>query len=170
MKHFILNTLILSVAIFTTNIYAEARFVHTPYKDIKVVYDFYFDQPEKIGPALYWLRSTMKTLMDEPYGMAPEFMNIVVVIHGAEIVTLVKKNEARYQDAVDRMRYYADFGVKFKVCALAAADYDYELKDFQDFVEMVPSAMAELVHWQMQGYGLLTPKVMTRNYTVDEIR
>lgn len=144
--------------------------VETPYEEPKVVYDFYFDEPAKINSALYWIRSLMNPLMDEPYGFAPDFMDIVVVIHGTEIVTLASKNHEKYQDAVGRMRYYAELGVKFKVCGLAAEDYGYSDKDFYEFVEVVPSAITELVHWQQQGYALMTPVVMEKKYSIDEIR
>ena len=61
--------------------------VQTPYAEQKVVYDFYFDEPLKINSALYWIRSLMNPLGDDPYNYAPELMDIVVVIHGTEIVT-----------------------------------------------------------------------------------
>jgi hypothetical protein len=144
--------------------------VETPYEEPKVVYDFYFDEPAKINSALYWIRSLMNPLMDEPYGFAPDFMDIVVVIHGTEIVTVASKNHEKYKDAVGRMRYYAELGVKFKVCGLAAEDYGYSDKDFYEFVEVVPSAITELVHWQQQGYALMTPVVMEKKYSIDEIR
>ena len=35
----------------------QATFVQTPYKEPKVVFEFYFDNPNKINYALYWLRS-----------------------------------------------------------------------------------------------------------------
>jgi len=94
----------------------------------------------------------------------------VVVVHGTEIVTLAKKNEAKYQEAVDRMRYYADLGVSFKVCGQAAEDFGYAIADFQDFVEVVPNAITELAHWQQQGYALITPQVMDRRFDIDSIR
>jgi intracellular sulfur oxidation DsrE/DsrF family protein len=97
-------------------------------------------------------------------------MNIVVVIHGTEIVTVAKKNYAKYQNAVDRMRYYAALGVKFKVCGLAAQDYDYNVEDFQDFIEVVPSAITELVHWQQQGYAVIRPIIMSKQFSIEEIR
>jgi intracellular sulfur oxidation DsrE/DsrF family protein len=147
-----------------------SRAVQTPYGEQKVVFDFYFDDPEKINSALYWIRSLINPLMDEPYGMAPEFLDIKVVIHGTEIVTVARKNYERYQDAVERMRYYASLGVEFKVCGLAAHDYDYATDDFHDFVDVVPSAITELAHWQLQGYALLTPYVMEKRYSIEEIR
>ncbi len=150
--------------------FAAARVTTPPYGEPKVVYDFYLDDPAKMGAALYWIRSLMNPLSEEPYGFAPEMMDIKVVIHGAEIVTVAKKNYERYHDVVERMRYYASLGVQFKVCALAAADYQYTPADFYDFIEIVPSAFTELVHWQQQGYALLIPQVPVRHYTIDEIR
>ena len=97
------------------------RWVQTPYQQQNVLFDFYFDEPEKINSALYWFRSQMNPLMDDPYNQAPEFMNTVVVIHGTKIATAAHKNYDRYKDAVERMHYYADLGIKFKVCSLAAA-------------------------------------------------
>lgn len=147
-----------------------ADYVETPYSEPKVVFDFYYDHPEKVGSALYWVRALMNPLLDAPYDMAPEFMDIVIVIHGTEIVTVAKKNYERYREAVERMRYYASLGVKFKVCALASDDYGYAPEDFYDFVEIVPSAITELVHWQRQGHALITPYVMERTVSIEDIR
>jgi len=148
----------------------KSREVQTPYTEPKVVYDFYFDNPEKINSALFWIRSLMNPLLDDPYGMAPEFMDIKVVIHGTEIVTVARKNYEKYKDAVDRMRYYNSLGVEFKVCGLAAHDYGYNTDDFHEFIEVVPSAINELAHWQLEGYALITPNVMEKKFTIEEIR
>jgi len=147
-----------------------SRVVQTPYGEQKVVFDFYFDDPAKINSALYWIRSLINPLMDEPYGIAPEFLDIKVVIHGTEIVTVARKNYEKYRDAVERMRYYSSLGVEFKVCGIAAHDYDYATSDFYEFIDVVPSAITELAHWQLQGYALLTPVVMEKHYTIEEIR
>lgn len=148
----------------------EARVVWPEYESPKVVYEFYFDHPAKVGPALFWIRALMNPLMDQPYDMAPEFMDIKVVIHGNEIVTLAKRNYDKYQEVVQRMRYYDSLGVSFKVCGLAAHDFGYTAADFHDFVEIVPSAFTELVHWQQRGYALIIPQVFERQLTIDEIR
>ena len=148
----------------------SSREVQTPYTEPQVVYDFYFDDPEKINSALYWIRSLMNPLLDAPYDMAPEFMDIKVVIHGTEIVTVARKNYEKYRDAVERMRYYASLGVEFKVCGLAAHDYGYKTDDFHEFIEVVPSAINELAHWQLEGYAVITPTVMGKKYSIEEIR
>ena len=143
---------------------------YTPYESQKVIYDFYFDHPEKINNALYWVRSLITPLMDSPYDYAPEFLDIIVLIHGTEIVTLTKKNYTKYKTAVERMRYYESLGVQFKVCSLAAHDFGYKDDDFYDFVKIVPSAMTELVHWQMKGYGVIAPRIYDKKLTTEEIR
>jgi len=161
---------ILVFVLLSNTALAAGKVVETPYEDPKVVFDFYFNDPRHINSALHWIRSFMNPLIDEPYNMAPEFMDIVVVIHGTEIVTVVEKNYAKYKDAVDRMRYYAQLGVKFKICALAANDFGYKTKDFHDFIEVTPSAIIELAYWQQQGYGLITPVVRDKIFSTEEIR
>ncbi len=146
------------------------REVATPYGEQKVVFDFFLDEPDKIHAALFWIRSLMNPLIDAPYNLAPEFLELKVVIHGTEIVTVARHNYDKYKDAVERMRYYASLGVEFKVCALAASDYGYQVKDFHDFIQVVPSAITELAHWQLQGHALITPTVYERKHAIEEIR
>ncbi|HEY9098846.1 MAG TPA: DsrE family protein [Thiobacillus sp.] len=149
---------------------ATGKWVATPYAPAKVMFEFYLDHPQKIDSALFWVRSLMNPLSAAPYNYSPEDQKIVIVIHGTEIVTVAKKNEAKYQEAVDRMRYYADLGVTFKVCGSAAEDYGYALHDFQDFIEVVPNAITELAHWQQQGYALIVPQVMDKKVSIEAIR
>jgi len=166
----ILIALILSISTPSALARDEAAFVQTPYQEQKVVFDFYFDEPAKIATALYWLRSLINPMTEEPYNLAPDFHDIKVVIHGTEIVTVAKKNYSKYKNIVERMRYYAEFGVEFKVCSLAAKDYEYELKDFHEFIDVVPSAITELAHWQLNGYALITPNVPEKKHSIEEIR
>lgn len=147
---------------------AEVEF--PPYSAQKAVVEFFFNEPAHINGALFWLRSLINPLTSEPYDHGIDDLSIKVVIHGAEIVTLAKHNYEKYRDAVERMRYYADLGVEFRVCALSAQDYGYTPDDLQDFVQVVPSAMVDLIHWQEQGYGFLEPKVLEKRYTIEEIR
>jgi len=162
--------LLLLFCLSSAGVMAEAKYEETPYAEPKVVFDFFLDNPKKMASALFWIRSLMNPLMDSPYDYAPEFMQLKVVIHGTEIVTLAEKNYSTYKDVVERMRYYASLGVQFRICALAAEDYGYLNKDFYDFVTVVPSAMTELSHWQQQGYGLITPQVLDRKQSIEEIR
>ncbi|MDO9290089.1 MAG: DsrE family protein [Hydrogenophaga sp.] len=149
---------------------AQATFVQSPYKNPKVLFDFYLDNPAKMGAALYWLRSFVNPLTEAPYSFFNDDMSVIVLLHGTELVTVAKKNEAKYEEVVQRMRYYAGQGVKFKVCGLALKDFGYTLADMQPFIEVTPSAMTELVHWQNQGYGLITPLVTDKRFSIEEIR
>lgn len=149
---------------------AQARVVQTPYKNPKALIDIYLDDPAKLGSALNWIRGVMNPLMDAPYSMVPEDIPIVVLLHGTEVVALARKNEARYRDVVQRMRYYADLGVKFRVCGLSMRDYGYTPADMHDFVEITPSALTELMYWQNQGYALIPATVMDKKLSIDDIR
>lgn len=168
----ILAALLLPLLFLTCSfVQAEATYEETPYKEEqKVVFDFFLDEPAKAAAALFWLRSYMNPLLDDPYGYAPEFMDIKVIIHGTEIVTVAKKNYEKYRDIVERMKYYQALGVEFRVCAIAADDYGYSAKDFQDFIVLTPSAITELGHWQQEGYALIRPVVYTRTHSIEEIR
>jgi hypothetical protein len=169
MKSFLLALTWLCLGL-TAPAQAAGKWVATPYAPAKVVFEFYLDDPQKIGSALYWVRALMNPLMEAPYGYSPEDLNVVVVIHGTEIVTVAKKNAEKYREAVDRMRYYADLGVSFKVCGQAAEDFGYAVKDFQDFVEVVPNAITELAHWQQQGFALIVPRVLDKRIDIEAIR
>lgn len=167
MRNYVLTLMVFCISVS----HAESgQWIQTPYQQQKTLYEFYFNEPGHINSALYWLRAQMNPLMDDPYNQSPELMETVVVIHGTEIVTVAHKNYERYKEAVERMRYYADLGVSFKVCGLAAEDYNYTVEDFYDFIDVVPSAITELVHWQQQGYALIKPDIMDKIYSIEEIR
>jgi len=143
---------------------------YPPYGEQKVVFEFYFNSPAKLSTALYWIRTELYTLGEKPYDIAPDFIKIKVVMHGTEVVTLAKKNYAKYRDLVERMRYYADLGVDFRICALSLKQFGYKPKDMQDFITIAPSAITELAYWQSKGYALITPRVSEKHFTVDELR
>ena len=68
----------------------------TPYTEPKVLFDFYLQEPAQINSALYWIRSLMNPLMDDPYNLAPDFMDIIVVISVPWITTIISmKSGAR---------------------------------------------------------------------------
>ena len=164
-----IGLLLIALSISSGNTYA-AEELYPEYEEPQVVFDFYFDDPKHIASALYWVRATINPLLDAPYDMAPEMMDVVVMIHGTEIVTLAKHNYQKYQESVERMRYYHSLGVEFRACRLAATDYDYLPDDLYDFVTLVPSAPTDLVQLQMQGYALITPMVRSKKYSIAAIR
>ncbi len=149
---------------------AQGRRVQTPYGPPKVLFDMYLDHPAKMGAALYWVRSLVNPLTEAPYSFFDEDLHVIVLLHGTEIVTVARKNEAKYEEVVQRMRYYAAKGVKFKICGLALQDYGYAEADMQPFIEVTPSAMTELAHWQNQGYAVITPQVTDKRLAIEDIR
>lgn len=165
-----LSTCCVAGYLHATPALAQAKVVQTPYKNPKALVDIFLNDPAKLGAALYWVRSLVNPLTEAPYSMFAEDMSIIVLLHGTEIVTLAKKNEERYQEVVQRMRYYADMGVKFKVCGLALQDYGYTAADLHSFVEVTPSAITELMHWQNQGYALIPAVVQDKKFSIEQIR
>jgi len=162
--------LMLAASLCSAPAFSQGTFVQTPYKNPKALIDIYLDDPRKLGAALNWVRGVMNPLTEAPYSMIPDEIPIIVLMHGTEVVTLARKNEQRYLEVVQRMRYYADLGVKFKICGLAIRDYGYTADDLQSFVEVTPSALTDLVHWQNQGYALVPAIVNDKKFSIEEIR
>jgi intracellular sulfur oxidation DsrE/DsrF family protein len=149
---------------------AQGQRVQTPYQNPKVLFDFYLDDPAKMGSALFWVRAFVNPLIEAPYRFFPDDMKVIVLLHGTELVTVARKNEAKYEEVVQRMRYYADMGVEFRICGLALQDFGYTDADMQPFIQIAPSAITELVHWQNQGYALVTPQVPDKRFSIEDIR
>jgi len=168
--HCLCTLILLTGTLQAVPAFSQAKVVQTPYKNPKALVDIYLDDPAKLPSALYWVRGLVNPLTEAPYSMFAEDMHIIVLLHGTEIVTLAKKNEERYQEVVQRMRYYAEMGVKFKVCGLAMKDYGYTAADLHDFVEVTPSALTELMHWQNQGYALIPAIVQDKKFSIEQIR
>lgn len=167
----VLSTVLAAVLVAASSWPAHAgREVQTAYTPQKVVFDFYFNDPAAIHSALYWVRALITPLGEPPYNLSPEEHEIKVVIHGTELVTLAKKNYERYAEAVERMKYLASLGVEFKACALAMPDYGYRPEDLHDFVDVVPSAITELAHWQNLGFALIPTNVLHKIYSIEQIR
>jgi len=151
--------------------HAAGQVVQTPYTaPMKVVFEFYLDDPATISNALFWVRSVFNAVQQSPYDFSPEDVQAVVVLHGTEIAATVTRNQAKYQDVVERMRYYAQMGVKIKVCGQAAHDFGYTPADFQDFIDIVPNAMTELAYWQQQGHALIMPRILIKRESTEAIR
>lgn len=146
------------------------KWTQTPYGPQQAVFDFYFNDPASINSALYWIGALLNPLGEAPYNLSPERHDIKVVVHGMELVALAEKNYGKYAEAVERMRYFASLGVEFKVCALALPEYGYRPEDLYDFVEVVPSAITELAHWQNRGYALIPANVIHKVYSIEQVR
>ncbi|MEJ5338349.1 MAG: DsrE family protein [Aquificaceae bacterium] len=147
--------------LFFAHAQPHGKSVQTPYTvPFKVVYELFLDHPEKIRPALGWISNVIFVLTNPPYNYSPEDIQIVVVSHGRELPVFATRNRDQYADIVERLESLSLYGVKFKVCKMAAEQiYGLSEKDFYPFVELVPSAITEIIHWQLQGYALMIPQV-----------
>ena len=62
----ILSLLMMCWLGMATPVQADAKWVATPYAPAKVLFEFYLDDPQKIGSALYWVRSLLNPLQEAP--------------------------------------------------------------------------------------------------------
>ena len=156
--HFLFFLLMVGCSLATEG----GKFIQTQYsKPFKAVVEFYFDHPQKVGPALGWVSNLVYVLTNPPYNYSQEDIDIVVISHGRELPVFAKENRKNYESIVERMESLSMYGVRFMVCSMAAKQfYGYSEEDFYTFVSLVPSALTEIVHWQHMGYGLLIPQVI----------
>lgn len=70
-------------------------------KQLKVVWDFNFVDPNAVGMVFNNLGALMKATADlGPHEIDP--LKVVIVSHGPELVVFAKQNYAKYKDIVDR--------------------------------------------------------------------
>jgi uncharacterized protein len=138
--------------------YGSSKFVEldgiNKLEQLKVVFDFNFEDPAGIQRALHPVSFTIKTIQEHgPVSFEP--YDIVVVSHGAEVVAFAKQNYEKYKGIVDNAARLSDLGVKFKVCSVAASGLGFEPDDFHGFVEVVPTGGYALIYYQNKGYALM---------------
>ena len=126
----------------------------TNIKQLKVAFDFNFADPLGTKRALHPVSYILKTIHEYgPVSFNP--INIIVVSHGAEVVVWAKKNYKLYKDIIDRAARFAEMGVKFEVCVVAATTLGFEPEDFHGFVRVVPLGSYALAYHQSRGYAVV---------------
>ncbi|MCS6876381.1 MAG: DsrE family protein [Aquificaceae bacterium] len=137
----------------------HSKVVETPYqKPFKAVFWLFLESPERLKLSLGFISNIMYVLTNSPYNFSLDDIDIVVVSHGREVPVFAYKNKELYSELVDRAEILSLYGVKFKICRVAAEQvYGLSEKDFYPFVELVPSAITEVIHWQMQGHAIIIP-------------
>ena len=140
-----------------TSPYGESQFHVWPeleaVEELKIAFDFNFNDPQGIERALYPVSFILKTIQE--YGPATFEPNIVVVLHGSEVVALARQNYQRYQAIVDRASRLADLGVKFEICVVAASALGFQPEDFHGFVDIVPLGTYALAYHASKGYAVI---------------
>jgi uncharacterized protein len=137
--------------------YGTAKF--EPYQDIdqikqlKVVWDFNFTDPQAVGTVFNYLNALLNATEEfGPHEIEP--IKIVVVSHGPELVVFARKNLAKYGAIVERAAALAKRGVRFEICRNAATFLGFTAADFHGFAALVPPAPYALAYWQSKGYTL----------------
>jgi len=121
-------------------------------KQLKVVWDFNFQDPKMVNVALNNLSATLKATSDfGPKEIDP--IKVVIVSHGPEVVVWAKKNYAKYKDIVDRAASFAKLGVRFEICRNDAAALGFKPEDLHGFVTVIPAGPYALTYWQNKGYA-----------------
>lgn len=122
-------------------------------KQLKVVWDFNFVDPNAVGMVFNNLGALMKSTADfGPHEIDP--LKVVIVSHGPEVVVFAKQNYMKYKDIVDRAASLSKQGVRFEMCRNAAAAAGFKPDDFHGFVTVVPAGPYALAYWQAKGYSL----------------
>lgn len=122
-------------------------------KQLKVVWDFNFQDPKSVNGVFNNLAALLKATEEfGPKDFDP--IKVVIVSHGPELVVFDKRNYAKYKDIVERASNFAKQGVKFEICNNAAKAQGSRPEDLYGFVTVVPAGPYALAYWQAKGYSL----------------
>ncbi|MHB8494626.1 MAG: DsrE family protein [Casimicrobiaceae bacterium] len=123
-------------------------------KQLKVVWDFNFQDPKSVGVVFNNLNALLKAT--EGYGPHEiDPIKVVIVSHGPEVVLWAKQNYAKYKEIVDRAASFAQQGVRFEVCRNDAAALGFKPEDLDGFVTVIPAGPYALTYWQNKGYAYI---------------
>jgi uncharacterized protein len=123
-------------------------------KQLKVVWDFNFQDPKTVNVVLNNLNALLKATYDfGPKEIDP--IKVVIVSHGPEVVLWAKKNYGKYKVIVDRAASFAKQGVRFEVCRNDAAALGFKPEDLDGFVTVIPAGPYALTYWQNKGYAYI---------------
>ena len=142
-------------------------------KQLKVVWDFNFQDPKSVGVVLNNLNALLKATQEYgPHEIDP--IKVVIVSHGPEVVLWAKKNYSKYKKIVDRAASFAKQGVRFEVCKNDAAALGYKPEDLVGFVTVIPAGPYALAYWQAKGYayiavGATVPTPPFSQYNKDDL-
>ena len=138
--------------------YGTAKFESYPdidqVKQLKVVWDFNFQDPKTVGVVLNNVNALLKATAEfGPHEIDP--IKVVIVSHGPEVVLWAKKNYGKYKEIVDRAASFAKQGVRFEVCRNDAAALGFRPEDLDGFVTVIPAGPYALTYWQNKGYATI---------------
>lgn len=121
------------------------------YSPAKVVYDLTTADPDKLANIL-----DRVSMLQNLYGNDPLVASIVVVIHSSAIPLFAERGR-KYRPALASRAQDLALGdvIQFRLCQASAKMQGYSRSDFENFIELVPMADAEIVRLQHAGYAYL---------------
>ncbi len=130
-------------------------------KEYKVIFDVYTDRTKgkKVNPLFTTVARFLN--MHAQQGVPPENMKVVVIMHGATTQSALdakayKKRFYTENPNKDIIHALKGVGVALFVCGQSYLAHDFEPKDKSKDVKMALSALTALVHYQSEGYQLIT--------------
>ena len=123
----------------------------TGYKPDKVAYDVSSQNASDINNIL-----DRVGLLQKIYGSDPFESSIVIVIHEGAIPLFSKSKNRKFRKILERAKSLTHAEViQFRVCQASAKMQGLGKKDFDNFIQLVPMADAELIKLQQAGYAYL---------------
>jgi len=121
------------------------------YAPARVVYDFSNADPVRFESLL-----DRVSLLQNQYSSDPFAASIVVVIHEGAIPVVANRGRRARPDLIRRARDLSlGHVIQFRLCQASAGVQGYTSKDFDDFIEVVPMADAEIVRLQHDGHAYI---------------
>jgi len=130
-------------------------------KKYKIIFDVYTDEKsfKKINPSINMVARFLNMHAQEK--IKPEDLNIVLVLHGAATKNVLTDSAFNRKFKVknpntELIKALTKVNVKVFVCGQSFADKGYHVKDLSKNVKISLSALTALVHFQSEGYQLIT--------------
>ena len=82
-------------------------------------------------------------------------IQLSVVTHGTEEFALLKENKTRFKSSHQKVQSLVSSDVPVHVCGTHASWYDFNNKDFPDYVDVVVAGPAKIREYQRKGYTLI---------------
>jgi len=121
------------------------------YAPAKVVYDVSSADPQRLKNIL-----DRVSLLQTMYAGDPFTASIVIVLHEGVLPLFAKSNAKRQGELVSRARDLAAGEIiRFRLCEASAKMQGFARNDFDDYIELVPMADAEIIRLQHDGYAYL---------------
>lgn len=105
--------------------------------------------------ALRWVMPRVMTYTLQLRGHWPR-LPIILLSHGEEMFSLLDSAKSLYPDIhLEARKLVAEYQVHFQLCGSFAAMSDFTATDFADFLDVVPSAPAEIETYRLMDFDIV---------------